>query len=98
MPVHQTEVTFSKLVKWVSSHKMTDTNKKRHSVFKYKGRIQLVAAIPSLKTKDNCTTSSMYLILNQHWLNLVRCLVISSIFQITLFLQFLGLQAKWIFR
>lgn len=27
--VHQTEVSFNKLVKWVSSHKITDTNRER---------------------------------------------------------------------
>lgn len=51
--VHETEASFNKLVKWVSSHKMTDINKKKHPVFKSKGRIKLVATVPCLKTKDN---------------------------------------------
>lgn len=47
------QVSFNKLVKWVSSHKMTNTDKKTYSVFKSEGRIKLVATAPSLKTRQS---------------------------------------------
>lgn len=42
---------------------MTDADKKKRSVFKSKGRVNLVATVPSLETKDNGSIPLLYLIL-----------------------------------